>query len=641
MIDLKNIHLVFELLNYILIIDEKNNIVYTGDSIVKVLFESDSQDELVFLNNFSQPEERHLWEKKINEVRRNKRPSSLKIERIQKTLFLFPVNLNETQNVIISTREKILQTSKMESDLKERIKELQCLYTIGTELDSNERVSQTLPNCIEPLIDGFQFPEFTTVRIDVDGKIFGNKNIDRLQVKKVLSQDIVVNKIKRGVIEVFYLQRALFLEEEKKLMVQIASMIARALEKQDLKVELQIHLEKLEDLVMDLEKQKKILLLKNKKLLELTEECGKSRNQLESLFNAITDTIVVIDADFNIHMSNKSEIGNSGKCYQRIFNEISPCADCPAVKSFKEGRSVSVEKIVGNEYFLLNNYPILNNLGQVENILEICSNVTIEKQMEFQLLQSYKLASLGKLVAGVAHEINNPNTFIMGNIKIIKESFDDIFPITDQYFSGHDDLQIARLNYKIFKESIPVLLNDMVEGANRIKKIVDGLRNFAKKDDESFEENVDINQVIQNSTRLVENQIRKTAKVRLKLDPELPDIKGNIQKLEQVVVNMLINASQAIENSRGIIDIETRFDRKNEEIVIFFRDNGKGIDEKSIKSIFDPFFTTKRDKGGTGLGLSISYGIIKDHDGRIEVDSMINQGTTFTIHIPIHEEAKP
>jgi signal transduction histidine kinase len=385
----------------------------------------------------------------------------------------------------------------------------------------------------------------------------------------------------------------------------------------------------------DLEKQKKILLLKNKKLLELTEKCNKGQLELKAFFNAITDTIIVVDPDFNITMSNKKEIGNKGKCYEKLFKRESICNDCPAIESFKTAEPKTTEVKFDGQYYLLNTYPILNNEGHVDKIIEICANITTQKQMEFQLLQSYKLASLGKLVAGVAHEINNPNTFIRGNIKIIKESFNDIFPILDGYFEDYKDLTIARLKYDIFKENIPILIDDMVNGTNRIKKIVDGLRNYAKKDEGLLSDNIQINHVVNNSLRLVENQIRRCASVKLDLDPNIPKFKGNIQKMEQVIVNLLVNASQAIENGFGKIEVKTRFNEELNHIMIKIKDNGKGMDEKTKKSIFDPFFTTKRDKGGTGLGLSISFRIIKEHFGRIEVDSKLNHGTTFRIYIPI------
>jgi polar amino acid transport system substrate-binding protein len=174
----------------------------------------------------------------------------------------------------------------------------------------------------------------------------------------------------------------------------------------------------------------------------------------------------------------------------------------------------------------------------------------------------------------------------------------------------------------------------MMGGANRIKKIVDGLRNFARKDEGLLTDDVDINYMIENNLRITEKQIRKNAKLKLNLDSSVPKFKGNIQKLEQVLMNLLTNASQAIERDDGVIFIETGMEKTDNEIIITISDNGKGMDEKTRRHIFDPFFTTKRDRGGTGLGLSISYGIISEHKGNITVDSQLGSGTTFTIKIP-------
>jgi polar amino acid transport system substrate-binding protein len=245
------------------------------------------------------------------------------------------------------------------------------------------------------------------------------------------------------------------------------------------------------------------------------------------------------------------------------------------------------------------------------------------------------MASLGKLVAGVAHEINNPNTFIRGNLRIIKEAFNEIFPILDQYNENNPGFTIARLHYNVLKKNIPVLVDDMINGVNRIKKIVDGLRNFARKNEGLLDDNIDINSIVYNCLRLIENQIRRSAEVKLNLAQSIPLFKGNFQKLEQVLVNMIINASQAVDNQQGTITIKTEYNEKTNEMILSIKDNGTGIDESALKYIFDPFFTTKRDRGGTGLGLSISYGIIKEHNGRIEVESKKGKGTTFTIFIPV------
>ena len=289
---------------------------------------------------------------------------------------------------------------------------------------------------------------------------------------------------------------------------------------------------------------------------------------------------------------------------------------------------------------IFRSYPILNKKGKTEKVLEVCRDVTMNKKIESQLQQSYKLASLGKLVAGIAHEVNNPNTFILGNLKIINEAFNDILPILDDYYARNKGKKIARLDYDVFKENFFVLLNDMIDGANRTKKIVMDLRNFAKKDEETLLEIVDINYLIKDHLTLTQKYIKSNANIELELSSDIPKFNGNIRKLEQVLMNIITNASQAIKGENGLINVETRHDKSKNEIIIKITDNGEGMDEETRKNIFDPFFTTKRNEGGTGLGLSISYGIIKEHNGTINVESKLGSGTIFTIHIPVTQQKK-
>lgn len=385
---------------------------------------------------------------------------------------------------------------------------------------------------------------------------------------------------------------------------------------------------------LDLENQKDLLLKKNNELVALTEKLRLSKLRLQTLFKAIPDTVAVIDANHNIVMANRNSIGNKGKCYKKIFNQTKVCEDCHISKVFNEKSSVKLERMIDNEYYLINAYPIYDSNNQVIGALEFSRVITKEKNMEQQLLQADKLASLGQLVSGIAHEINNPNTFIKGNLMIIQEALSDMLPIIDRAFESDPSLKIARLNYEIFRQSIPVLVDDMVQGANRIKGIVDGLRKFAKKDEGLLNEQVNVNNIIESCLRLVDNQIKRTSDVNVEFDPDLPEVIGNSQKLQQVVVNVLINASQAIDKPKGNIMVET-YRQNAEEIVVKISDNGKGMDEKTLKQIFDPFFTSKRHHGGTGLGLSIAYGIIKEHKGRIDVESKPGLGTTFYIHLPV------
>jgi len=386
------------------------------------------------------------------------------------------------------------------------------------------------------------------------------------------------------------------------------------------------------DRTLDLENQRNLLVKKNQELTAMTDKLREHKTRLQTLFKAITDTVIVIDLDFNLLMSNKKEVGNRGKCYRKVFCQEERCQDCLMERVFQERTSISHEKVLEDEYYLLQAYPIFDGECRPTGALEISRVITKEKNMERQLLQADKLASLGQLVSGIGHEINNPNTFIRGNLLIVQEAMKDIFPILDDYHRANADLKIARLGYDVFRQNVPVLIDDMVEGANRIKGIVDGLRKFGKRDEGFLNEIVNLNLVAESCLRLVDNQIRRTADVKVDFQEDLPAVMGNAQKLQQVILNILINASQAIDKSRGTIKVTTRSDGK--EVQIRVKDNGKGMDEKTITQIFDPFFTTKRRQGGTGLGLSIAYGIVKEHKGRIGVVSDVGAGTTFCIYLP-------
>jgi len=190
------------------------------------------------------------------------------------------------------------------------------------------------------------------------------------------------------------------------------------------------------------------------------------------------------------------------------------------------------------------------------------------------------------------------------------------------------------LKYDFFRQHIRTLVDDMANGSERIKRIVQSLKSFARKDDGLLADTVDINNVIDESARLVHNQVHKFADIQLDLAPDLPTFEGNAQKLEQVIINLIINAGQAMPtDQRGKIRVSSEKDGGH--IVVKVVDNGSGMSSSTAKNIFDPFFTTKRARGGTGLGLSIAHRIIEEHQGVISVESAIGEGTTFTMRLPI------
>lgn len=621
MINTTNYKLIYDLFDHVAIFDRDDNVLFVGHALKQIL-NGISIDISVHLANNENPNgQTKRLKKTIDLVKSNHTPRTFNFPGIKNEFILFPLKDVHHLHIIFTTKEKILQITRIEHELKERVKELGCLYNVSKELEVERNLDESFEKCLDHVRAGFQFPEDAIVIFEIGKKSFVSKDYQPKTVKMSLTSDIYVDGKKYGVIKILLKVSDGFLEEEQRMIDEIANKFSREIEESEKTI--------------NIEKQHKILIAKNEALLKITDECNKRREKLRTFFSAITDKIVVIDHEFNITMSNKDEIGDAGKCHKKLFNLDQQCDKCPAIKTFETAEHVAFEREVDDKYFMLRSYPIFDQNKNVEGVLEVCHDITRQKRMEAQLLQSYKLASIGKLVAGVAHEINNPNTFILGNLKIIQEAFQDIFPILEDQYSKNRELKIARLNYDIFKENISTLVDDMINGANRTKKIVGDLRNFAKKDDGLLTDEVDINYIIKNNLTLTRKHVKKFAELEVELAECLPTFPGNSNKLEQVILNLVMNASEAIENGNGLIKIKTCYDDKKNEVNLIVEDNGSGMDENTLKNIYDPFFTTKRNRGGTGLGLSITYGIIKDHNGKIEVDSKVGVGTKFTIRFPV------
>ncbi len=256
-----------------------------------------------------------------------------------------------------------------------------------------------------------------------------------------------------------------------------------------------------------------------------------------------------------------------------------------------------------------------------------------------QLIQADKMTSLGILVSGVAHEINNPNGVIMLNVPLLQKAFNDAVPLLDAHYEQRGDFRLGWLNYSRMRNEIPELLNETLASAGRIKRIVEDLKNFARQEDADYFERIDLNKVAESAVRLVEPTLRKaTDRFASRLSDDLPIVRGNFQRIEQVVVNLLLNASQALGDGRGEIVLTTGVDPLAGEVVLAVRDAGAGIDPEHLPHLMDPFFTTKRDEGGTGLGLSVSAGIVKEHGGRLVFDSTPGVGTTVYLRLPAQKE---
>lgn len=289
---------------------------------------------------------------------------------------------------------------------------------------------------------------------------------------------------------------------------------------------------------------------------------------------------------------------------------------------------------------------LLLNARQYKLDLEIRNRELSRGKLELQRLQSQivhneKMASLGQLAAGIAHELNNPVGFIYGNINILSRSIADL----KELLSAYDEIELSsedrdkidsiksRIDYEVTSEDLSAIIEDCREGSTRIRDIVQNLRTFSRLDEAEFKK-TDVNEGIDSTTRLL-SRYYSGDKIVLKRDfGSLPLIDAFSGQLNQVWMNLLANAAQAIGKKEGVVSIKTR--AYEDSVMVEISDTGCGIPSEEINHIFEPFYTTKPVGEGTGLGLSISFGIIEQHQGTISVDSRVNEGTIFTITLPIN-----
>lgn len=260
-----------------------------------------------------------------------------------------------------------------------------------------------------------------------------------------------------------------------------------------------------------------------------------------------------------------------------------------------------------------------------------------------QLLQSEKLASIGQLAAGVAHEINNPISFVFSNFGTLDDYLAALLRVLGEYQDAEPSItdperraRIAQLRTQVELDylvaDVPVLMSESREGIERVRKIVQDLKDFSRVDGHQDWQWVDLHQGIDSTLNIVNNEVKYKADV-VKAYGNLPEVECLPSQINQVILNIIVNGAQAIAGPRGRITVRTGSD--SEHVWIEIADNGSGIPQEIQSRIFDPFFTTKPIGSGTGLGLSLSYGIIQKHQGRIDVQSAPGIGTTFRIVLPI------
>jgi PAS domain S-box-containing protein len=350
---------------------------------------------------------------------------------------------------------------------------------------------------------------------------------------------------------------------------------------------------------------------------KLEKKIRESKRNLEAIFDGIQNRLSIQTPDYQVFRVNRAVIEKyhatyqeliGRKCYEAYYRRSLPCEKCPVAVTIETKQPTSsIMRISEEETTLrISSYPILDEKGHLISIIEYIEDITGEQRLQDQLIQSEKLAGVGVLASGVAHEINNPLSGVIGMAEVAME-----------------------------EENLPEIkgyLKDILNCGMRISEIVKGLRTYSRIAKQGEQGLIDINEVLEESLKMVRLATKTTSIEVVKNFQSVDKIEANAGEVQQVFTNLITNAFQAMNEKGGALTLSTRSLKDTVEIKV--SDSGMGIPQKNINKIFDPFFTTKKIGEGTGLGLNIVYRIVTKYEGTIDVESKEGIGTTFTIKFP-------
>jgi signal transduction histidine kinase len=385
------------------------------------------------------------------------------------------------------------------------------------------------------------------------------------------------------------------------------------------------------------------------------EQLQLSKSMLQGVFDGIPDSLILIDRHMGLKMINKSAAAYYNvdklqdvlgkRCY-RVVGDSAFCKGCRIPKAVTSGSKISFERkgfMNPERIEQVTLYPLEGNGDSSGDAIIRVIDITETRLFERQLIQSEKMASLGIMVASVAHEINNPNNFVSFNIPILKDYIEELVPIIDKFATDCPELEFCHMPYREFREDIFRLMDNIMNGAARITSFVANLREFSQSDADRLKKYVDLKSVVEKVIAICGKKLKRSIKsIEMNISRDLPQIYTAPHAMEQVLINLLMNAAQAAdkEDSRVILNISIG-NAPREHLIVEIIDNGCGIDEKSKDRLFDPFYTTRLPSGGTGLGLYVCHNLIKGLGGRIEVESEPGAGSKFTVILPDMSSDKP
>ncbi|UCE00411.1 MAG: PAS domain-containing protein [Chloroflexota bacterium] len=353
------------------------------------------------------------------------------------------------------------------------------------------------------------------------------------------------------------------------------------------------------------------------------EQLLNSRNTLRALFDSSPSAIYIIDPHYQLKAINMTRADLAEKtppemvgkkCFAALYQRESPCPGCLVVETLQTGSTTRrLEKRISagqnGADIEISTFPIWDSDQNIVQAFLFEEDITEQQQLQASLAQSEKLAAVGQLAAGVAHEINNPLTTILGNAQLLKRSL----PVQNK-----DSLEMVDL---------------IIEACDRASQSVRNLLDFSRR--ERYElAPTDVNETIQRTLALIGHELGSRS-ISLQFEPamDLPPVNASQDRLQGVWLNLLLNALDAVDRPQGLVSIKTRRDGNTIEVVV--SDNGQGIPADKISRIFEPFYTTKDPGVGTGLGLTVCHQVITRHGGKILASSQEGQGATFTVILPI------
>lgn len=374
------------------------------------------------------------------------------------------------------------------------------------------------------------------------------------------------------------------------------------------------------------------------------EALRDSEKQLRSLFDQSPDIIKVVDDEGRIlsmsrslpELSVEDAIGRSSvellppdywKRYKKGLRRV-----------FRKGKPDHFQYATSDSaWWDVRIVPIRRGDG-VHEAMVIYSDVTETKALEAKAIRSARLASLGVLAAGVAHEINNPNNSIQFNVSVLTRVFDDTLPIIERHRGENGDFVLGGMPVGKALEAVPRMLSGIRNGSLRIQRIVGNLKHMSRQDTGDLSLDIDLLEVLRAAISILRNQVQKhTDRFVLDLPDNLPPVRGSAQQLEQVFINIVMNALQALTERTQMVRIGGCLDDTESNILVSVRDEGRGIPEDEVRKVTTPFFTTKEATGGTGLGMSISETIVRRHKGSMDISSELGLGTEVIVKLPVAE----